>query len=230
MQRDLPPFRADHVGSLLRPLPVKQARTKHVAGQRSAAAAIEDAEIKKIIAKQETIGLRSVTDGELRGAYWHFDFLAGLDGVEMVEAQGIKFAGVTSKAEASYVKGKLGSHHPQIAHFEFLKANTKRTAKMMIPSPSMLHYRGGRKMIDRSAYPSTHKFYRDLGQAYKQAIHGFYAAGCRYLQLDDCSFAYLCDPAQREMLAQRGDDPDKQGKIYAALEERPRDLIVTAHV
>ena len=174
--------------------------------------AIEDADIKKIIAKQETIGLRSVTDGELRRAYWHFDFLAGLDGVEMVEAQGIKFAGVTSKAEAPYVKGKLGSHHhPQIAHFEFLKANTKRTAKMMIPSPSMLHYRGGRKMIDRSAYPSTHEFYRDLGQAYKQAIHGFYAAGCRYLQLDDCSFAYLCDPAQREMLAQRGDDPDKQG-------------------
>ena len=238
MQRDIPPFRADHVGSLLRPLPVKQARSKHVAGQLSAAelTAIEDAEIKKIIAKQETIGLRSVTDGELRRAYWHFDFLAGLDGVEMIEAQGIKFAGVTSKAEAPYVKGKLSSqHHPQIAHFEFLKANTKRTAKMTIPSPSMLHYRGGRKMIDRIAYPSMDEFYRDLGQTYKQAIQGFYAAGCRYLQLDDCSFAYLCDPAQRETLAQRGDDPDKQGEIYigminTALEGRPRDLIVTTHV
>ena len=134
------------------------------------------------------------------------------------------------------MKGKLGSrHHPQIAHFEFLKANTKRTPKMTIPSPSMLHYRGGRNMIDRAAYPTMDEFYRDLGQAYKQAIQGFYAAGCRYLQLDDCSFAYLCDPAQRKMLAERGDDPDKQGEIYAgminaALEGRPRDLVVTTHV
>ena len=238
MQRDIPPYRADHVGSLLRPPPLKEARIKHAAGQLSAdeLSAIEDTEIKKIIAKQEGIGLRSVTDGEFRRAYWHFDFLAGLDGVAMVEAQGIKFAGVTSKAEAPFVKGKLGSHrHPQIAHFEFLKANAKHTPKMTIPSPSMLHYRGGRNMIDRAAYPAMDEFYRDLGQAYKQAIQGFYAAGCRYLQLDDCSFAYLCDPAQREMLAKRGDDPDKQGEIYAgminaALEGRPRDLVVTTHV
>lgn len=208
------------------------------AGQLSAAElkVIEDAEIKKIIAKQEEIRLRSVTDGELRRAYWHFDFLAGLDGVQMVEAQGIKFAGVASKAEAPFVKGKLSSrHHPQIAHFEFLKANTKCTPKMTIPSPSMLHYRGGRNMIDRAAYPTMEDFYHDLGQAYKQAIRGFYAAGCRYLQLDDCSFAYLCDQAQRDMLAQRGDDPAKQGEIYAgminaALEGRPRDLVVTTHV
>ena len=238
MQRDFPPYRADHVGSLLRPLPVKQARSKYAAGQLSAAElkVVEDVEIKEIIAKQEEIGLRSVTDGELRRAYWHFDFLAGLDGVEMVEAQGIKFAGVASKAEAPFVKGKLGSrHHPQIAHFEFLKANTKCTPKMTIPSPSMLHYRGGRNMIDRAAYPTMEEFYRDLGQAYKQAVRGFYAAGCRYLQLDDCSFAYLCDQAQRDMLAQRGDDPAKQGEIYAgminaALEGRPRDLVVTTHV
>jgi 5-methyltetrahydropteroyltriglutamate--homocysteine methyltransferase len=106
---------------------------------------------------------------------------------------------------------------------------------MTIPSPSMLHYRGGRDMIDKSAYPTLEEFYRDLGQAYKQAIQGFYAAGCRYLQLDDCSFAYLCDPAQRRMLAERGDDPDRQGEIYAgminaALEGRPKDLVVTTHV
>ena len=172
----------------------------------------------------------------MRRAYWHFDFLSGLDGVEMVEAEGIKFAGVTSKAEAPFVSGKLGSkHHPQIAHFEFLKANTQRTPKMTIPSPSVLHYRGGRKMIDRATYPDMEDFYRDLGPAYKQVIHAFYAAGCRYLQLDDCSFAYLCDPAQRQMLADRGDDPDQQGEIYAsmintALEGRPRDLVVTTHV
>lgn len=238
MQRDIPPYRADHVGSLLRPPLVKQARSKHAAGQLSDAElkTIEETGIRKVIAKQEEIGLRSITDGELRRAYWHFDFLAGLDGVEMIEAQGIQFAGVTSKAEAPFVKGKLGSrHHPQIAHFEFLKANTKRTPKMTIPSPSMLHYRGGRSMIDRSAYPTMNEFYGDLGQAYKQAIQGFYAAGCRYLQLDDCSFAYLCDPAQRDMLARRGENPEKQGEIYAsminvALEGRPHDLVVTTHV
>jgi 5-methyltetrahydropteroyltriglutamate--homocysteine methyltransferase len=238
MRRELPPYRADHVGSLLRTPALKQARTKFAAGQLPAAElqAIEDSEIKAIVVKQEAAGLRSITDGEFRRAYWHFDFLAGLDGVEMVEAEGIKFAGVQSKAEAPFVKGKLGSrHHPQIEHFEFLKANTKRTPKMTIPSPSMLHYRGGRKMIDRAPYPSMDEFYRDLGQAYKQAIQGFYAAGCRYLQLDDCSFAYLCDPAQRDMLAKRGDDPAKQGEIYAgminaALEGRPRDLVVTTHV
>lgn len=239
MRRDLPPYRADHVGSILRSAPLKEARSKHAAGRLSAAelTAIEDAEIKTIIAKQEEIGLRSITDGEFRRAYWHFDFLAGLDGVEMVAAsQGIQFTGVQSKAETPFVKGKLGSrHHPQIAHFAFLAANTKRTPKMTIPSPSMLHYRGGRNMIDRSAYPTMDEFYSDLGRAYKQAIRGFYAAGCRYLQLDDCSFAYLCDPAQRRMLAERGDDPDRQGEIYAgminaALEGRPKDLVVTTHV
>ncbi len=239
MQRNVPPYRGDHVGSILRSGPIKEARGRRAVGQLSATelAAIEDAEIRKIIARQEEIGLRSITDGEFRRAYWHFDFLAGLDGVEMVPAsQGIQFAGVQSKAEAPFVKGKLGSsHHPQIAHFEFLKANTRRTPKMTIPSPSMLHYRGGRNMIDRTAYPTMQEFYHDLGQAYKEAIRGFYAAGCRYLQLDDCSFAYLCDPAQRKMLAERGEDPDKQGEIYAgminaALTGRPRDLVVTTHV
>lgn len=220
MQRTLPPFRADHVGSLLRSPRLKDARAKQAEGRLPTAelTAIENEEIKKIIAKQEAIGLSSITDGEFRRAYWHFDFLSGLDGVEMVEAEGIKFAGVTSKAEAPFVKGKLGSSsHPQVAHFEFLKANTKRTPKMTIPSPSMLHYRGGRKMIDRTAYPTMEEFYRDLGQAYKQVVGQFYAAGCRYLQLDDCSFAYLCDAEQRKMLAGRGDDPDKQADIYAGM-------------
>jgi 5-methyltetrahydropteroyltriglutamate--homocysteine methyltransferase len=238
MQRNLPPFRADHVGSLLRPQRLKEARAKHAAGQLPAAdlKTIEDDAIKSVVARQEALGLHAITDGEMRRAYWHFDFLAGLDGVEMVEAEGIKFAGVTSKAEAPFVKGKLGSrHHPQIAHFEFLKATTTRTPKMSIPSPSMLHYRGGRKMIDRNTYPTMDEFYDDLGQAYRKVIHDLYAAGCRYLQLDDCSFAYLCDPAQREMLTARGDDPDRQGEIYAgminaALAGQPKDLVVTTHV
>ena len=238
MQRSHPPFRADHVGSLLRPRRLKEARAKYAAGQMPAdeLKAIEDDAIKAVAARQESIGLHAITDGEMRRAYWHFDFLAGLDGVEMVEAEGIKFAGVTSKAEAPFVKGKLGSRlHPQIAHFEYLKAVSGRTPKMSIPSPSMLHYRGGRKMIDRGVYPDMEAFYSDLGQAYRKVIHDLYAAGCRYLQLDDCSFAYLCDPAQRRMLQDRGDDPDRQGEIYAgminaALEGRPKDLVVTTHV
>ena len=238
MQRSLPPYRADHVGSLLRPQRLKDARAKHAEGKLSDAelGAIEDDAIRTVVAQQEALGLDAITDGEMRRAYWHFDFLAGLDGVEMVEAEGIKFAGVTSKAEAPFVKGKLGSkHHPQIAHFEYLKKVTGRTPKMSIPSPSMLHYRGGRKMIDRAAYPDMESFYRDLGQAYKKVIADLYAAGCRYLQLDDCSFAYLCDRDQRKMLTDRGDDPDRQGEIYAgminaALEGRPKDLVVTTHV
>ncbi len=238
MRNTLPPFRADHVGSLLRSPRLKDARARCAAGDLAKAelAQVEDDEIKKIIAKQEAVGLQSITDGEYRRAYWHFNFLAGLDGVEMVEAEGIKFAGVTSKAEAPFVKGKLGSSsHPQVAHFAFLRANTTRTPKMTIPSPSMLHYRGGRKMIDRAAYPTMEEFYSDLGQAYKRVVGQFYAAGCRYLQLDDCSFAYLCDPAQRKMLADRGDDPARQADIYAAmintaLDGRPKDLVVSTHV
>jgi 5-methyltetrahydropteroyltriglutamate--homocysteine methyltransferase len=238
VQRHTPPFRADHVGSLLRPQRLKDARIKHAAGQMPASGlkAVEDEVIATVVAKQEALGLAAITDGEMRRAYWHFDFLAGLDGVAMVEAEGIRFAGVTSKAEAPFVQGRLGSqHHPQIAHFGFLKSVARHTPKMSIPSPSMLHYRGGRKMIDRAAYPDMDGFYRDLGQAYRKVIHDLYAAGCRYLQLDDCSFAYLCDPAQRQMLKDRGDDPDRQGEIYAgminaALAGRPNDLVVTTHV
>ena len=181
MQRSIPPFRADHVGSILRTAAIKEARLQKAAGKIDAAQlkAIEDAEIRKIIAKQEEVGLQSVTDGEFRRAWWHYDFLSQLDGVEIRQVEGgIKFAGVTTKAEAPYVYGKLGSKsHPQIEHFKFVKENTKRTPKMTIPSPSMLHYRGGSKMIDRSVYPSMDDFWTDLGRAYAQAIKGFYDAG-----------------------------------------------------
>lgn len=239
MYRTTPPFRADHVGSLLRTAELKQARADRDAGQISTAQlkSVEDSEIRRIIARQEEVGLDAITDGEFRRAWWHFDFLGALDGVELVDVDhGIQFSGVQTKAQAPHVVGKLGSKsHPQIEHFKFLAAHTRKTPKQSIPSPSMLHYRGGRKMINMGVYPTMEEFYHDLGQAYKQAIHGFYAAGCRYLQLDDCSFAYLCDPKQREMLAARGDDPTKQGEIYAsiinaALAGRPKDLVVTTHV
>lgn len=239
MQRTIPPFRADHVGSILRTAALKDARARKARGEIDAAAlkAVEDEEIRKIIAKQEEVGLHSVTDGEFRRAWWHYDFLSQLDGVKIVEVDGgIKFAGVTTKAEAPFVYDKLGSKsHPQIEHFKFLKENTKRTPKMTIPSPSMLHYRGGSKNIDRSVYPNMDDFWTDLGRAYAQAIKGFYDAGCRYLQIDDCSMAYFCDPAQRKMLEERGDNPAELERAYAyalntALEGRPADMRITMHV
>ncbi|MBX3528767.1 MAG: 5-methyltetrahydropteroyltriglutamate--homocysteine S-methyltransferase [Rhodoblastus sp.] len=234
-----PPFRADQVGSLLRSAPLKAARDKKAKGEISAAelTAIEDEEIRKLIAKQEAVGLEGITDGEYRRSWWHYDFLWNLDGVERIAVdQGIQFAGVQTKAEAPHVMKKIGfSGHPFVDHFKFLKANTKKTAKQTIPSPSMLHYRGGRKLINMGVYPDMNDFYSDLGAAYGKAIKAFGDAGCTYLQLDDVSFAYLCDPEQLKMLRDRGDDPDKQPGIYAgminkALESKPADMTVSMHL
>ena len=239
MQRSKPPFRADMVGSLLRTAPLKEARDKHHRGEISDAdlKAVEDREIRAVIGRQEEIGLQAVTDGEFRRAYWHFDFLEHLDGVTSVEADsGMHFKGGIGITKALRVTGKVGfSGHPMIDHFRFVKDNTTRVAKMTIPGPSMLHYRGGRKMMNMGVYPEMDAFYADVGAAYKKAVQAFYDAGCRYLQLDDISFAYLCDPEQREMLRQRGDDPERQPDIYAgmvrqALKDKPSDLTVTMHL
>ena len=151
-------------------------------------------------------------------------------------AGGIQFAGVQTKAEAPHVTGKIGfSGHPFLAHFRFLKSIAKATPKMTIPSPSMLHYRSGRKLINMGVYPDMEDFYVDLGNAYGKAVQAFAAEGSRYLQLDDVSFAYFCDPEQRRMLAERGDDPDKQPGIYAgminrALAGRPSDMVISMHL
>jgi 5-methyltetrahydropteroyltriglutamate--homocysteine methyltransferase len=239
MHRDTPPFRADMVGSLLRTAPLKEARDKRGRGEITAAGlkAVEDQEIRKIIKRQEDIGLEAITDGEFRRAFWHYDFLGELDGVNMVELdQGVAFKGVQLKPKGPKVEGKLGfSRHPMLEHFRFLKENTKRTAKMTIPSPSMLHYRAGRAMIDKGVYPGMNGFYQDLGMAYGKGVAAFADAGCRYLQLDDVSFAYLCDPEQRKMLSGRGDDPEKQPSIYAgmintAIKGRPADMKITMHL
>jgi 5-methyltetrahydropteroyltriglutamate--homocysteine methyltransferase len=240
MQRTKPPFRADMVGSLLRTAALKEARHKHHDGEISdeALKKIEDREIRALIKKQEEIGLQAVTDGEFRRAFWHFDFLEHLDGVTSVEADsGMNFKGGVGITKALRITGKVGfpGHHPMIDHFRFVKDNTDRVAKMTIPGPSMLHYRGGRKMMNMGVYPNMDDFYADVGKAYNKAVHAFYDAGCRYLQLDDISFAYLCDPDQREMLRQRGDDPEKQPEIYAgmvreALKDKPEDLTITMHL
>ena len=239
MQRTKPPFRADMVGSLLRTQLLKDAREKHRRGEISDVALkeVEDREIRALIKRQEEIGLQAVTDGEFRRAFWHFDFLEHLDGVTAIEADaGMHFQGGITITKAMRVTGKIGfSVHPMLDHFRFVKDNTSRVAKMTIPGPSMLHYRGGRKMMNAGIYPNMDAFYADLGAAYAKAVRAFYDAGCRYLQLDDISFAYLCDPKQREMLRERGDDPDKQPDIYAglvrhALQDKPADLTVTMHL
>jgi 5-methyltetrahydropteroyltriglutamate--homocysteine methyltransferase len=233
------PYRADQVGSLLRSKPLKEAREKHENGTLDAAglAAIEDAEIKALIKKQEAIGLQAITDGEYRRTWWHYDFLQHLTGAERYDTgQGIQFKGVQTKAHAVRVVGKLdfSESHPHLAHFKFLKANTSRTPKMTIPSPSMMHYRAGRAGISTSVYPDMAAYYRDLGLAYNKAIKAFYAAGCRYLQLDDTSLAYFCDPAQLKMLSDRGDDPKQLVNQYRetlaiALKDRPKDMTITTH-
>lgn len=239
MDRKIPPFRADMVGSLLRTAALKDARRQRIQGLLPEAEfkRIEDDEIRALIKRQEAIGLRAVTDGEFRRAYWHFDFLEKLAGVtSIVGDSGMNFKGGVGVAKVLQVIGKVDfAGHPMLDHFRFLKANTDRVAKMTIPGPSMLHYRGGRKMVDAKVYPDMEAFYDDVGAAFAKAIRAFYDAGCRYLQLDDISFAYLCDPAQRDMLRERGDDPDKQPEYYAAmvrraLQDKPKDLVVTMHL
>ncbi len=239
MQRSKPPFRADMVGSLLRTPALKHAREQRQRGDIGAEELkeVEDREIRSVIARQEEIGLQAVTDGEFRRAFWHFDFLEHLDGVTSVEADsGMNFKGGIGITKALRVTAKVKfSGHPMIEHFRFVKDNTDRVAKMTIPGPSMLHYRGGRKMMNVGVYPEMDAFYADVGAAYNKAVHAFYDAGCRYLQLDDISFAYLCDPNQREMLRERGDDPEKQPDIYAgmvreALKDKPSDLTITMHL
>jgi 5-methyltetrahydropteroyltriglutamate--homocysteine methyltransferase len=238
MRRATPPFRADHVGSLLRPAALKEARAKHAAGTISAEElkAIENREIERLVKKQEEIGLKLATDGELRRSWWHFDFYTGLDGVELFEtSHGIQFAGVATKSQGIRVIGKVGfSGHPQIDHFHFLKSNTRVNAKMCVPAPGTMHFRQGRQAISREIYPDLDAFFADLAAAYKKAVRAFYDAGCRYLQFDDTAWAMLCSAFEREQSKKRGDDPDSLPTHYAgltnlALADKPADLVVTMH-
>lgn len=234
------PFRADTVGSFLRPAAIKSAREQYAAGQieRSDLTRIEDEAIRDVVSKQIANGLQVVTDGEFRRAWWHFDFFGGLEGTELFEAeQGIQFNGVQTKAHGVRITGKLGfSDHPMLQHFRFLQSVAgDAVAKMTIPSPSVLHFRGGRKVIDETVYPDLADYFDDLAATYKTAIRAFYDAGCRYLQLDDTVWAYLCSDDQKRQIRERGDDPEQLAQTYArvlnkALEDKPADLTVGLHV
>ncbi|MBI3433671.1 MAG: 5-methyltetrahydropteroyltriglutamate--homocysteine S-methyltransferase [Proteobacteria bacterium] len=240
MSRSMPPFRADHVGSLLRPVAIKEAREQHARGEIAAAtlAAVEDREIRAAIRRQEDIGLAAVTDGELRRASWNYDFLGRLDGVEAYPGErSIKFQGVQPRPMALRVTAKLGTfaEHPMIDHFRFLRAHARAMPKMTIPSPSSLHFRYGRAAVPQSIYAEMDEFYADLGTTYAKAIRAFADAGCRYIQLDEVNFTYLCDPKLRAQVASRGDNPARLLAIYAdlinaAIAGAPGGMAVTMHL
>jgi 5-methyltetrahydropteroyltriglutamate--homocysteine methyltransferase len=240
MQRTKPPFRADHVGSLLRPAALHEARAKRAKGEIGAAElkAIEDREIERVIKKQEEVGLQSITDGEYRRSWWHLDFLWGLDGAEKhIMDSGIAFVGVTTRNEGVKVTGKLGlaGPHPMVEHFKFVAAHTKRTPKITIPAPSAIYGRPSPTPIDRKTYPTLNTFWDDLGQAYRKGVRGFVDAGCRYLQLDEVFIAMLCDPKYRAQMTARGDDPEKLGPLYGdlintAMSDIPSDMTITMHL
>jgi 5-methyltetrahydropteroyltriglutamate--homocysteine methyltransferase len=238
MQCTSPPFRADHVGSLLRPAALKEARERHAKGEIGADAlrAVEDREIERVIRKQEEVGLQLATDGEFRRSWWHFDFFRGLQGVTPYATEGgIQFHGVQTKHEGIRITGKVGfSGHPMLEHFKFLKAHARVVPKMTIPAPSTFHFRQGRVSISKEIYPTLDPFFADVASAYRDAIAAFYAAGCRYLQLDDTAWAMVCDPAERAQSKARGDDPDALPRLYArltnaALEGKPADMAITMH-
>jgi methionine synthase II (cobalamin-independent) len=244
--RDTPPFRADHVGSLLRPPELASARADFRAGRIDAEAlrAVEDEAIRGVIELQRTAGLQTVTDGEFRRASWHMDFIYSLQGVEQVAGESIHVQFRSEEGEYDYappamrVGGRVGLGGTIFASaFEFLRdhAAGTQTPKLTIPSPSMVHYRGGNSSIDEAVYPDIDRFWDDLTAAYRDQIRGVHELGCRYLQLDDTSLAYINDPAQRAHIEQIGGDPDHLHEQYianinTALADKPDDLVVTTHL
>lgn len=242
MERQIPPFRADHVGSLLRPAELLEARDRHQKGELTddALREVEDRCIQDVVKLQEDVGLKSITDGEFRRFIFHMDFLKKLKGVE--ERGGIATKFHKKDGEVDYapprleVTGKLEHVQGiQWEDFKFLQSATKQTPKVTIPSPTMVHFRGGRKGISEQAYPDLKDFFSDLARCYREEIAGLYDAGCRYLQLDDTNLAYLCDPAQREAAEKRGDDPGQLPLTYAdlindAIDQRPNDMVAAIHL
>jgi 5-methyltetrahydropteroyltriglutamate--homocysteine methyltransferase len=219
---------------------LREARAARVLGELSAEALreIEDRSIIAAIQKQESIGLRAASDGEYRRAYWHYDFISKLDGVELVTPkQKVEFKGGVMLPHSLEVHGKVGYSSPiMVDDFRFVASHvTNAVAKQTIPSPSVLHFRGGRQAIDQAIYPELDTFFTDLGEAYHGAVQSFAGAGCKYLQLDEVNIAYLCDPAQIEGLKARGEHVEgllqQYGKmINTAIAGRPDDMVITMHL
>jgi 5-methyltetrahydropteroyltriglutamate--homocysteine methyltransferase len=236
-----PPFRADHVGSLLRPPAVHEARARRAAGEISAAELreVEDAAIADAVRTVEGLGMRSVTDGEFRRAWFHLDFLEQLDGVAVtgnIAASSDAATTVHMTPPKLSVVGPLRhTRDIQVDDYRYLASVVTETPKVSIPSPTMVHFRGGRAAIDIEAYPDLEQFFTDLAACYRAELDALYAAGCRYVQLDDTNLAYLCDPVMRAGAVERGDDPDALPHAYAELINhvitgRPDDLVIGIHL
>ncbi len=233
------PRRADHVGSLLRPARLSTARQAWKDGGLPAdeRKAIEDECITALAARQESVGLHAITDGEFRRDWWHLDFLSGFAGIGLTQRERpADFSGEGESPPIPAVVGKVRHEHPIFVDaFAFLASVTDRTAKITIPGPGMANFMGGRAVVDRGTYPDLDQYWDDLVAAYRAEVAELYAAGCRYVQLDDVSFAYLCDPDFREQMTARGDDPDElvlrhRDAMNAVIADRPADLLVTTHM
>jgi 5-methyltetrahydropteroyltriglutamate--homocysteine methyltransferase len=244
MPRDTPPFRADHVGSLLRPQRLLQAREDAAASRISGEElkAIEDESIRDVVRMQEEVGLQSATDGEFRRASWHMDFIYELEGISKAEDDLVVHfhnpeGDIDYTPAALKVDSKIDLQTPTFGdHFEFLRETvTSATPKLTIPSPSMVHYRGGAAAIDPEVYPDKDEFWSDLTSAYAKQVQMVHELGCTYLQFDDTSLAYLNDPNQRKMMSERGEDAEHLHEAYIrhineALADKPEDITITTHM
>jgi 5-methyltetrahydropteroyltriglutamate--homocysteine methyltransferase len=236
-----PPFRADHVGSLLRPRAIHDARKRHFEDRTLSAeelTEIEDAEIPALVAMQEQAGLPVVTDGEARRQFWHYDFMGALDGFELVRRdEGVDFVGIKLPPIFPTITDRLDfpADHPMLRHFTFLAGHTGVTPKISIPGPSCCHFRVAPEDIAPPEYRDPDVLFADLSATYAKAVKAFYDAGCRYLQMDDIFFAYLCDPKHRADKQALGQDPDELIERYAdtmhrAIADRPDDMVIGMHM
>jgi 5-methyltetrahydropteroyltriglutamate--homocysteine methyltransferase len=242
MPERTPPFRADHVGSLLRPPEVVRARKARFEEKSLSAAelqAAEDAAIPDLIRMQEEVGLPVVTDGEARRSWWHYDFMGMLDGLDLVEReQGVQFSGMQLRPIFPVISAPLDfpADHPMLEHFRFLASHTRVMPKISIPGPSCCHFRIADTDIAVKEYrDDPEAFFAAIAATYKKAVQAFYTAGCRYLQMDDIFFAYLCDPKHREAKRASGQDPDTLIDRYAwmmheAIKDRPADMTIAMHM
>ncbi len=236
--RTKPPFRADHVGSLLRPQELGEARDKWRNADLSAEALkeLEDKHVADVVALQESTGIKAITDGEFRRDYWHLDFIAAFEGIELnYETYGHAFSG-GGTVPTFKTTGKIGNNTGYMReHFSYVNSLTKETAKFCIPAPGMTYLRSGRAGVSAEAYPDLEEFWNDLIAAYSNEVAALYDLGCRYLQFDDTSFAYLCDEDFRKGVYERGDDPDEMVATFGqaisrAVAGRPDDMMITTHM